>query len=98
MKWKNPRVGEVRIKSGFLLFPKTLENITRWLEFATWEEMYDGWSSKDWGAIRWLDIKKEKSFPMQNYNQQPKDRIPAPPPPAPRRRNKKGRRCERDQV
>ena len=42
MRWKEscPEIGETRIRSGFLLFPKTANCETRWLEWAEWEEEY----------------------------------------------------------
>ena len=33
-----PEEGDTRIKSKFLLFPKTINNGTRWLERASWKE------------------------------------------------------------
>lgn len=64
MRWNNKTtdVGGLKVNSGFLLFPMTLEGETRWLEFATWTEEYiqvamDGecdyfWSPVYWGAPR----------------------------------------------
>lgn len=34
----NPKEGETRTKKGFLLFPKRIGNVTKWLIFAEWEE------------------------------------------------------------
>lgn len=35
---KNPKVGDYRTNSGFLLFPKRIGDETRWLEYAKWQE------------------------------------------------------------
>jgi len=35
---KDPKVGDIRIKKAFLLFPKKLQNERRWLEYAAWEQ------------------------------------------------------------
>jgi hypothetical protein len=32
--------GKVRFRAGFLLFPKTINKETRWLEFARWVEIF----------------------------------------------------------
>jgi len=57
MRWKRPKEGQRRIKSQFLLFPKTIRGETRWLEFASWEEAFfvgmTGYSW--WGEMKWID-------------------------------------------
>jgi len=43
MRWikpAEPRVGDTRIKSKFLIFPKTIDGVTVWLEYAYWIERY----------------------------------------------------------
>jgi hypothetical protein len=43
--------GDIRIRSGFLLFPKTIENETRFLEYAIWSEklsIYERWIPHSW--------------------------------------------------
>lgn len=39
-KWKdpNPYLGDIRIRKGFLFFPKKIDTETRWLEYARWVE------------------------------------------------------------
>lgn len=39
MRWKELRVGDTRIKHGFLFLPKHMNGEWRWLEFATWEQV-----------------------------------------------------------
>ena len=56
-----PKLGDTRIKSRFLLFPKTIDNTTRWLERASWKELYDDniyneFFSPFWSAIEWTDL------------------------------------------
>ena len=57
MKFKRkrqPRLGESRTMRKFLLFPKTINSETRWLETATWVEMY---TPGDFGIISWTDVR-----------------------------------------
>lgn len=37
-KIEQPNIGDQRIKKGFVWFPKLIDNVWRWLEFAEWEE------------------------------------------------------------
>ena len=63
MRWRvndpkdDPKVGTIRIDSGFLFFPKSINNEVRWLEFATWEEKcvvtYSS-SGVVWDDYQWL--------------------------------------------
>jgi hypothetical protein len=42
MRWKNkiiPKEGDVRERNEFLLFPKTINGETRWLEFAMYRQV-----------------------------------------------------------
>ena len=49
--------GTTRIKKGFLFFPKRISGITRWLEFAIWEEKYIiGLYNNIWINERWIDL------------------------------------------
>ncbi len=58
MKWttKKYKIGDFRIRSGFLLFPKTIKEETRWLIWTTWKEerfiSYGagrvGWAGREW--------------------------------------------------
>jgi hypothetical protein len=66
MRWKlkYPERGETRQKSAFLFFPKTINGERRWLEFATWLEVYGeldddmpeslGWGGSYWEAKEWI--------------------------------------------
>ena len=70
--------GDKRIRSGFLVFPKscphpTIEktHIRKWLEYATWEEEL----GSEWYTTKWIDTetsvstKLEKSiFPMSSIS------------------------------
>jgi len=55
-----PEKGAKRIITKFLFFPKRIDDVTRWLEWAVWEQIYsfngywDYW--QDWG---WMDISPE---------------------------------------
>lgn len=56
-KWA---LGAKRTRSGFLFFPKTIENETRWLERAVWEQLavhkhvQSNGSTYHYG--RWIDV------------------------------------------
>lgn len=45
-----PSIGSTRVKSRFLLFPKQIDGECRWLEKATWSEIYTfmGWKPLHW--------------------------------------------------
>jgi hypothetical protein len=51
-------------KSGFLFFPKNIDGVTRWLEFAKWESRlhFDGggFMGDWWQDERWLDFRPTK--------------------------------------
>lgn len=53
------RQGETRLKHRFLVLKKTIGNESRWLEWATWEEMaetpYRNVTIVYWRARRWVD-------------------------------------------
>lgn len=57
MRWSSPeptptRIGDRRKRKGFLLFPKRIDEVTRWLETAEWEECLIPSGS---GYLRWVD-------------------------------------------
>lgn len=62
MRWKanNPKVGDVRVKMGFLWLPVTLQGETRWLEYA---HIYQVFTLKQgmykdrryWGNTYWVE-------------------------------------------
>jgi hypothetical protein len=57
----NPRLGEKRIISKFLWLPKLADSKWKWLEMATWEEIYKseidpgGPPVCGWEETRWID-------------------------------------------
>jgi len=63
---KGPKLkeGARRIRTGFLLFPKCIQGQWRWLEYASWEEIYKKYKYRApecpdtvayfWRAIKWL--------------------------------------------
>ena len=52
MRWKTAENFDRRIKTGFLILPKKLDNEWRWLERASWEqEYYDGF----WWSDHWIE-------------------------------------------
>lgn len=59
MRWKPkqpPRIGDLRLRRGFLLFPRRIGDDVRWLEKAAWRERYAGyWDSSGWEAYAWDD-------------------------------------------
>ena len=44
--------GQRRFRRGFLLFPKSSQFSTRWLEWAEWEEE---WNGKKWVFGFWVN-------------------------------------------
>jgi hypothetical protein len=68
MRWTNkePLINDKRIKSKFLLFPKTINEETRWLERADWIEKFvavyvykteieETPNKYFWLPIKWID-------------------------------------------
>jgi len=51
MRTKLPTFNDRRIRKSFLWFPQTIGKECRWLEFATWEEMWH----YEWRGYRWID-------------------------------------------
>ena len=54
MRKKHPQLKALRTKRGFLLFPRYIDGEWRWLEFATWQEKYDG----VWESYKWIEEEK----------------------------------------
>ena len=50
---KTHRVGEQRIITKFLLFPKTINHEMRWLEYSTYTKFYGMVN----GVYKWYDLK-----------------------------------------
>jgi hypothetical protein len=56
-----PSYGENRTLTKYLIFPKIINGVFRWLETATWDESYhSGWDGKEvlnlgWIETRWRD-------------------------------------------
>jgi hypothetical protein len=67
MRWnsefRGPYFGDTRVREGFLFFPVTLNDETRWLEWARWEEFLDRFGedwTPWWHKSKWLpDAKPE---------------------------------------
>jgi len=55
MKWMEPHDGQTRMRRQFLWRPLTIQNVTRWLEMATWTERYNAYSDCWWGVC-WEDV------------------------------------------
>lgn len=69
MRWQqkinwDPELGDKRILTRFLLFPKAIEGETRWLETVSFEQEYirdifwlgnERYMRKCWTDIRWVD-------------------------------------------
>ncbi len=43
MRWFRPKENTYRTRKGFLLFPKTLDGETRWLEYTQWIQRFVNW-------------------------------------------------------
>ena len=60
---EEPVNGARRTKTKFLLFPKTIENETRWLERTSWKQRYVAYVSRlndtsmggEWIDMEWED-------------------------------------------
>lgn len=55
MRFKRRKHLDKRIKTRFLLFPKTINNETRWLEKATYQQLYHNQVSIFWKNEQWLE-------------------------------------------
>ena len=56
MRWRDepePKWGDYREQSAFLLFPYTIGGETRWLEKGVWEERFVNFPEGHWEAVRW---------------------------------------------
>lgn len=52
--------GLTRKKTGFLFLPKVINNEMRWLELASWIEVYAHYTREDrWVPIGWADDEDE---------------------------------------
>jgi len=47
------RIGQMRVRKGFLFFPKSIYGEMRWLEMAEWQEQVC--SGFKWVATDWLN-------------------------------------------
>jgi hypothetical protein len=57
MRWKQAQFSRVRIRSGFLFFPRCIGGERRWLERATWEQKYcPSYTGEYWEDTRWITI------------------------------------------
>lgn len=62
MRWQHPNADEERTRTAFLWFPKRIGDESRWLERATWIEVWQTYRAlallpPEWVAIRWVDPK-----------------------------------------
>lgn len=62
MRKNHPKVGDKRIQTNFLLFPKRVGYETRWLEVASWEEEFVRYFLPHtlhgdcyWTSTRWIN-------------------------------------------
>lgn len=56
MRWQRARVGDTRVRTGFLWQPLEIGGVSRWLERASWREEYRMVRAhRYWGAVEWLD-------------------------------------------
>lgn len=55
MKWKTTIVGEIRNVTKFLWFPKKITGEYRWLETATFKQVYINGAINHWEDILWCD-------------------------------------------
>ena len=71
MEWNTNlkvQVGDKRIVTKFLLFPKSINGITRWLEVASWQERYKYVQYEcKWIGIKWIDRNNIKE--LENTNE-----------------------------
>lgn len=57
MRWWQPKDGALRVRRGFLWFPKTIKHVTRWWEYAEWEQEFnDVGEGSPWWDVRWVDV------------------------------------------
>ena len=59
MKWDTPnqKDGDKRERRGFLFLPRTINEKTRWLEWAVWEErLIVSWGDWWWTDVQWKDL------------------------------------------
>jgi hypothetical protein len=59
MRWRLPTPGDLRVKRGFLFFPKWINGEWRWFEFAAWEEIYapvEHSERLDWSPYSWITV------------------------------------------
>lgn len=59
MRWtfNTEKLGNKRIRKGFLLFPKCMGNELRWLEHAKWEQEYVEYAEDSLRLYGWYNIK-----------------------------------------
>jgi hypothetical protein len=63
---QKPYDGSIRYRCKFLILPKKIGHVTRWLEYATWSEEYR-WFRKEWLPEMkiWTNIRVFKWEPIQ---------------------------------
>jgi len=60
MRWQAPKIGERRIIKRFLILPRHINGIYRWLEHAKIEQYVvtkylNGYYYQDWEDLKWID-------------------------------------------
>jgi len=61
MQWINPKLGDERIITKFLCFPKNINNTTKWLEKVSIRQRYVRFCNKFY-TNGWDDIKWERDI------------------------------------
>lgn len=56
MKWIANAHGDKRVIKRFLFFPRTINGLTRWLEFAEIRQFYHEYYVKHWRDEQWTDL------------------------------------------
>lgn len=60
MRWRNPQKGDYRIIETFLLFPRTIDEETRWFEICYIKQRYNGYLWYDWLFVEKCDYENYK--------------------------------------
>jgi hypothetical protein len=63
MNWRvkpEPKEGDLRLRKGFLFRPMTIAKRAKWLERASWVELYQRTAyGLDWQPISWREVREE---------------------------------------
>ena len=71
----NPRAGDYRTKTRFLLLPRKIGAEIRWLELASWTEGYNYSINRGgfWEAKRWIDNESPADKAIRELDYSPAD-------------------------